>query len=114
MYEICKTYLELREVLRPYTRRLMEEAHEKGTPVMRTLFYMYPNDKTCWDVEDEYLYGPDMLVAPILCAGARSRQVYLPAGEIWVDYWTKTEYTGGQSVEAEAPLERIPVFVRKA
>ena len=114
VYEICKTYLELREVLRPYTRRLMEEAHEKGTPVMRTLFYMYPNDKTCWDVEDEYLYGPDMLVAPILCAGVRSRQVYLPAGEVWVDYWTKTEYTGGQSVEAEAPLERIPVFVRKA
>lgn len=114
VYEICKIYLELREALRPYTRRLMTEAHEKGTPVMRPLFYMYPDDKNCWDVEDAYLYGPDMLVAPILWAGARSRSVYLPEGEVWVDYWTKTEHTGGQWIEAAAPLERIPVFVRKA
>ena len=75
----------LREKLRPYTRKLMEEAHEKGTPVMRTLFYMYPQDKKCWDIEDEYLYGPDILVAPILEAGQKTREVYLPAGENWTD-----------------------------
>ncbi len=52
-----------------YTQRIMEVAHEKGTPVMRTLFYGFPDDSDCWDIEDEYLYGPDVLVASILYAG---------------------------------------------
>lgn len=113
VYEICKKYLELREKMRPYTRKLMEEAHEKGTPVMRTLFYMFPEDLLCWEVEDEYCYGPDMLVAPVLYAGERSRSVYLPKGETWVEYASGKEYEGGQRVEAAAPLDVIPVFVRK-
>ena len=99
--------------MRPYTRKLMEEAHERGTPVMRTLFYMYPQDRVCWDVEDEYMYGPDVLVAPVLYAGQRKRSVYLPKGEEWVEGFTGTEYEGGQRVEADAPLDVIPVFVRK-
>jgi alpha-D-xyloside xylohydrolase len=113
VYEICKTYMERREKMRPYTRKLMEEAHEKGTPVMRTLFYMFPEDPACWEVEDEYCYGPDILVAPILYADQRSRRVYLPAGATWVEYATGKEYAGGQEIEACAPLEVIPVFVRK-
>lgn len=112
VYEICKKYMALREKLRPYTRKLMEEAHEKGTPVMRTLFYMYPDDARCWEIEDAYFYGPDILVAPILYAGARSRSVYLPEGETWTEYATGKEYQGGQVVEAEAPLDTIPVFVK--
>ena len=64
VYEICRKYMELRERIRPYTRSLMAEAHEKGTPVMRPLFYGYPEDATCWDIGDEYLYGSDILVAP--------------------------------------------------
>ena len=99
--------------MRPYTRKLMQEAHEKGTPVMRTLFYMFPEDPACWEVEDEYCYGPDILVAPILYADQRSRRVYLPAGATWVEYATGKEYAGGQEIEACAPLEVIPVFVRK-
>ena len=113
VYGICKTYMELREKLRPYTRMLMKEAHEKGTPVMRTLFYMYPEDRKCWEVEDEYFYGPEILVAPILYAGQNSRSVYLPEGEIWIEYATGKEYAGGQSVEAEAPIQTIPVFYKK-
>ena len=112
VYEICKKYLELREQLRPYTRLLMKEAHEKGTPVMRTLFYMYPQDKECWNVEDEYMYGPDILVAPILYAGQRSREVYLPAGECWIEYATGKKYDGGTTVQAAAELDTIPVFVK--
>ena len=112
VYEICKKYLELREQLRPYTRLLMKEAHEKGTPVMRTLFYMYPQDKECWNVEDEYMYGPDILVAPILHAGQRSREVYLPAGECWIEYATGKKYDGGTTIQAAAELDTIPVFVK--
>lgn len=112
VYQICKKYLELRERLRPYTRRLMAEAHEKGTPVMRTLFYAYPEDRTCWEIEDEYLFGPDLLVAPVLWAGQRERKAYLPRGESWTEYATGKTYPGGQAVMAEAPLDTIPVFVR--
>lgn len=113
VYEICKKYMEYREQMRPYTRELMKEAHEKGTPVMRTLFYMYPQDCACWDVEDEYMYGPDVLVAPVLHAGQTRRNVYLPVGDDWVESATGKEYAGGQRVEADAPLDVIPVFVRK-
>lgn len=113
VYEICKKYLELREKMRPYTRKLMEEAHEKGTPVMRTLFYMFPEDLLCWEVEDEYCYGPDILVAPVLYAGKRSRSVYLPKGETWVEYASGKEHEGGQRITADAPLDVIPVFIRK-
>ena len=113
VYEICRKYMEYRERMRPYTRRLMKEAHEKGTPVMRTLFYMYPEDSACWDVEDEYMYGSDVLVAPVLYAGQTKRSVYLPEGDNWVEFATGKEYTGGQRVVADAPLDVIPVFVRK-
>ena len=113
VYAICRKYMELREKMRPYTRILMEEAHRRGTPVMRTLFYMFPEDARCWETEDEYFYGPDILVAPILYAGQKVRSVYLPKGETWVEYETGREYEGGQNVEAKAPLNVIPLFLRK-
>ena len=105
--------MELRERLRPYTRSLMAEAHEKGTPVMRPLFYGYPEDAECWDIADEYLYGPDILAAPVCYADQRRRNVYLPAGETWICAASGEEYQGGMWIEADAPLESMPVFVRK-
>ena len=111
-YEICCKYLRLREEMRSYTRSLMTEAHEKGTPVMRTLFYMYPGDPVCWEVEDEYLYGPDYLVAPILYAGQTGRNVYLPAKEQWENLNSRERFEGGQWIETEEPLDVIPVFRR--
>ena len=66
---ILEKYIFLRETMRPYTRLLMQQAHEAGTPVMRTLFYMYPDDPTAWEIQDEYLFGGDVLVAPILFEG---------------------------------------------
>lgn len=89
------------------------DIHEKGTPVMRTLFYMYPSDATCWEIEDEYFFGPDVLVAPVLYAGAVSRRVYLPEGERWIEYASGKEYEGGKEYQADAPLDTIPVYLRK-
>ena len=111
VYEICKKYINQREELRPYTRKLMEEAHEKGTPVMRTLFYEFPDDSKCWEIEDEYMYGPDILVAPVITAGSRKRDVYLPFGKRWVDRNTGIEYEGGKIVSIDAPLDIIPTFL---
>lgn len=111
-FEICKKYLNLRERMKPYIARLMKEAHEKGTPVMRPLFYDFPEDPRSWDQEDEYLFGPDVLVAPVMYAKTESREVYLPGGEAWVNFWTGESFEGGRTVTVPAPLDQIPLFVR--
>ena len=102
----------MRETMRPYTRELMRQAHETGAPVIRTLFFEFPDDPAAWDRKDEYLYGPDVLVAPVAEAGARQREVYLPAGASWTDLADGTSYPGGQTLLVEAPLHRIPAFLR--
>lgn len=112
-YEICKEYLQIRENMRDYTRSLMKEAHEKGTPVMRTLFYEFPQDSHAWEVEDEFLFGGDVLVAPILYENQRQREVYLPAGVQWKNIWTGNIYEGGQSISVDAPIEQIPLFTKE-
>lgn len=112
VYEICRKYLGIREKMRPYTRRLMKEAHEKGTPVIRTLFYEFPEDAVCWEVEDEYMYGDQVLVAPILEAGMKKRNVYLPAGCRWKAGEMDVNREGGQWIEVEVTLDSMPVFVR--
>lgn len=111
-YKIFKNYIEMRERLRPYIRQCMEEAHEKGTPVMRTMFYEFPEDKVCWSCDTQYMFGPDILVAPIFELGQRSREVYLPAGESWKNAKTNEVIEGGQTVTVDAPLNEIPLFVR--
>ncbi len=114
VYGICVEYLKLRERMKPYVRQLMQAAHEKGSPVMRPLFYDFPEDAKAWSVEDQYMFGPDVLVAPILYADQRQRDVYLPEGQMvqWQDFWSGTVYDGGQMVTVDAPLEQMPVFVR--
>lgn len=112
VYEICKKYIELREQMRPYIRRIMQEAHEKGTPVMRPLFYDFPEEERAWSTEDEYMFGPDVLVAPVLYEGERERSVYLPEGN-WVNIHDRKEYAGGNMIQIQAPLEELPVFVKK-
>lgn len=112
VYEICKSYIELRESMRDYIRSLMEEAHEKGSPVIRTLFYEFPEDKDAWEIEDEYMFGSKYLVAPILNLGQRERKVYLPKGAKWLCNTDKEIYEGGTEVTVPAPLETMPVFER--
>ena len=111
-YEICKKFIFLREKMRPYVRELMGAAHEKGSPVMRPLFYEFPEDAKAWECEDAYTFGPDMLVAPVMEAGAKERTVYLPEGAKWVHAWSGKAYEGGQFVTVAAPMDEIPVFLR--
>lgn len=112
VYEILSRYVHLREEMREYTRGLMEAAHGDGQPVMRGLFHDFPEDAAAWDVADQFLYGPSLLVAPVLEAGARTRRVYLPAGASWTSLATGERYDGGVWVEVDAPLDVIPVFAR--
>ena len=113
VFEICKKYIDIREKLRPYTKQVMEEAHKTGAPVMRTLFYEFPSDSKCWEITDEYMYGPDILVAPVLKTGARKRKVYLPLGHTWLESRTGLEYNGGEEVMVEAPIDYMPTFTKK-
>jgi len=112
VYEICVKYMKIRENLRGYTRRLMEEAHQKGTPVMRTLFYQFPKDSQCWEVTEEYMYGDKYLVAPILYPGEKKREIYLPANDRWKEIESGKIFTGGTQIEVEVTLESMPVFER--
>ena len=111
-YSIIRELLFLRERLRPYIMEQMRLAHEKGFPPMRPLFFDFPKDEGSWTVEDQFMFGPDLLVAPVLYEGARSREVYLPAGATWTDAWSGETLDGGQWITAEAPLERIPLYLR--
>ncbi len=111
-YEIFKKYMLIRENLRPYILGLMKEAHEKGTPPMRPLFYDFPADAGTWDIDDQYMFGPDILVAPVLYEGERKRRVYLPGGACWTETGTGRTFEGGTWIESEAPLDTLPLFVK--
>ncbi|MFW2504383.1 TIM-barrel domain-containing protein [Clostridium diolis] len=112
VYEICKKYLKIREAMMPYITTLMEEAHKKGTPVMRPMFYDFPEDKLCWDNESQYMFGPNILVAPIMEKGQTEREVYLPTGSNWTNAWTKEKMEGGKTILVNAPIDQIPLFLR--
>jgi alpha-D-xyloside xylohydrolase len=111
-YAILADHLHLRERLRPYVMAQMRTAAATGLPPMRPLFLEFPDDPEAWRVEDAFLLGPDLLVAPVTEAGARERAVALPAGARWTDAWTGEEHGGGRTVTVAAPIERIPLFLR--
>lgn len=110
---ILVAHLQLRERLRPYLRAQMQQAHEHGTPLMRPLCYDFPDDEQAWQIEDAYMFGPDILVAPVLHDGKRQRTVYLPTGCRWRDHGSGEIIEGGRVLVAGAPLSRIPVFLRE-
>lgn len=112
IYDILRRYVELRLRLKPYLVALMTEAHRSGDPLMRTVFYEFPEDATAWEVDDQYMFGPDVLVAPVMARGLTARSVYLPVGTDWIDPWSGIRHGGGRRVSAACPIDRIPVFVR--
>ncbi|MDT0303183.1 glycoside hydrolase family 31 protein [Streptomonospora wellingtoniae] len=113
VYERLRDLLFLRERLRPYVMEQMRAAHETGMPPMRPLFVDFPADERAWDVGDSFMFGPDLLVAPVAEYGAREREVYLPETTRWRDPHSGDVLSGGGAVLLPAPLERAPVLVRE-
>lgn len=111
VYAILKKYLDIRLGMKEYIKSVMDEACENGSPVIRTMFYEFPDDETCWDIDDQYMFGSRYLVAPVLYQGVTEREVYLPRGN-WKNIHTGEILRGSQRIMAAAPLEVIPVFER--
>jgi alpha-glucosidase (family GH31 glycosyl hydrolase) len=108
---ICRQYAELRYRLLPYTYTLAWQAHTQGLPLMRPLVLNYPDDPRTWTLDHEYLWGDDLLVAPVTREGATAWPVYLPAGR-WFDFWTGEPHAGPGGLTVAAPLDRMPLLVR--
>jgi alpha-D-xyloside xylohydrolase len=111
-YEAITALMRLRERLRPYIHEHLRDGQSTGIPLMRPLLLAFPDDPAAWEVEDQILFGPDILVAPVTEFGARERRVYLPAGVEWVHVDSGRRYPGGGFVSVDAPLDRVPLFVR--
>lgn len=111
-YEKISRLLHFREALKPYIMAQMKRAHDEGIPPMRPLWMDFPEDAQAWKVEDQFLFGPDILVAPVTTPGTIARDVYLPDGVEWVDAWTGKPLAAGKIHHLEAPLDRIPVCLR--
>jgi alpha-glucosidase/alpha-D-xyloside xylohydrolase len=108
---ICRKYLELRYRLMPYLYSAVHEAHRTGMPIVRALWLHYPADRAAVARGDQYLWGRDILVAPVVEKGAASRGVYLPAGR-WFDFWTEEARDGGREIGRAVDLGTLPLFVR--
>ncbi len=108
---INKRAIELRYELLPYIYNVMQQASDTGVPVMRPLVLEFPGDEHAAAIDDEFMFGSDLLVAPVLWEGADSRDVYLPAGD-WFDYWTGKRYAGNSTISIPVVLDSIPMFVR--
>ncbi|HLV37809.1 MAG TPA: TIM-barrel domain-containing protein, partial [Spirillospora sp.] len=112
-YEVInRLTIELRYRLLPYLYSVVAQAAEYGWPVVRPMFTVEPHNPAIRGIDDSYLLGDSLLVAPVLERGAVQRSVYLPAGMDWYDYWTNECFEGGQTIDVTAPLERLPLFVR--
>jgi alpha-glucosidase len=109
--DIIRKYLKLRYQLLPFLYTTLEEAHQTGAPLFRPLVLNYQDDPNTYNLDDEFMIGNDLLLAPILKADVTRRLVYLPKGT-WYDYWTNRKYSGGTMIAADAPLETVPMFVR--
>jgi alpha-glucosidase len=109
---INRATIELRYRLLPYLYTLFEESERSGLPPMRPLWFGYPGDARASLVDDQFLLGGDLLVAPVLHEGQRSREVVFPRGDAWVDWWDGSRHEGGTVAKVAAPLERLPLFIR--
>jgi alpha-glucosidase len=109
--DIIRKYLKLRYELLPFLYTTLEEAHRTGVPLFRPLLLNYQDDPNTYNIDDQFMIGDDLLVAPIMKPDLTRRLVYLPPGT-WYDYWTNKRYAGGTMITVDAPLETVPLFVR--
>ena len=112
--QINRATINLRYHLLPYLYSLFHEHEETGGPVMRPLWFEYPSDQRTYEVNDQFLAGRNILVAPVVSEGTLKRGVYFPAGDDWVDWWTGIRYEGNTESEIDAPLDRLPLFIRSS
>jgi alpha-glucosidase/alpha-D-xyloside xylohydrolase len=108
---ICRKYLELRYEMLPYIYSAAEQTHRTGVPLMRALWFAWPQDEKAALIADQYLWGDHFLVAPVLEPGAKRRRTYLPAGAWW-DFWSNQKTEGGTEIAREVDLSTMPLYVR--
>ncbi|MDR8392727.1 DUF4968 domain-containing protein [Aliifodinibius sp. S!AR15-10] len=108
---IFKKYDRMRYRFIPYIYSEAWEMHNTGMPMMRALVLEYQDDPNVYDIDDQYLFGDNLLIAPVTTKGAQTRTVYLPEGT-WFDYWTGEKYTGREYYNIVTPLEKLPIFVK--
>lgn len=108
---ICRQYAQLRYQLMPYTYTLAWQARDTGMPMMRALWVHYPDDETVRGLGDQYLWGRDMLIAPVYKPHAAERRVYLP-GSMWYDFWTNEQHIGRKTITRSVNISKMPVYVR--
>ncbi len=109
--KINKKFIELRYQLMPFLYTEFYKASISGVPIMRPLLLEFPDDKTTYRIDTQFMVGGNILVSPVLEAGSTSRWMYLPNGD-WFDFWTREKFTGGKWIDAKAPLDRLPLFIR--
>ncbi|MBP1903767.1 alpha-D-xyloside xylohydrolase [Paenibacillus turicensis] len=111
-YPILKKLIELRERMKPYTKKYMDIAEQTGKPIMRPMFFDFYADEVCYTLEDQYMYGEDILFAPIVNQGQTDRDVYLPEGR-WVNVYDRNVYEGQQYLKCHAELDQFIAFVKE-
>lgn len=112
--EINKKYIKLRYKLIPYLYDLMWKGEKNGAPIIRPLLFNYQEDSNTYEINDEFLCGDNILIAPIVEQGLKQRLVYLPKGNKWIDYWTNEVHEGGKYIIKEAPIDICPIFIKSA
>ncbi|KNF09526.1 alpha-glucosidase 2 [Gottschalkia purinilytica] len=108
---IIKKYIELRYKLVTYIYNLMKESSNTGKPVIRPLFYHYQNDENTYNINDQFLFGENILVCPVISPKTKKRMVYLPKGE-WYCFWTKRKIKGKRYITVDTPLDIIPIYIK--
>jgi alpha-D-xyloside xylohydrolase len=111
-YPFLKNLIELRQRMRPYTQKYMDIASKTGKPIMRPMFFDYYKDEICYRLEDQYMYGEEILFAPIVGQGQEQREVYLPEGN-WVNVFDGKTYSGQQTIICKAKLHEFIAFVKE-
>lgn len=109
---IGKKYIELRYQLLPYLYNAFHQSSRDGRPVYQPLVFHYQDDPKVRDIQDQYMWGDSLMIAPVVKPGQASRQVYLPAGSRWTDYWTGATFTGGQTITRQTPLSVMPIYIK--
>ena len=109
---IVRKFMKLRYQLLPYIYTLAAEAKLHGYPIVRPLFYEFPDDTTAYNIDNEYMFGDDILVVPIVERGQEKQEIYLPKGKKWYNFWNNFLFDGGKSKIINIDLETIPIFVK--